>query len=78
MFCRLEWDSPDCNNLVRRNGVCVRHGAKLKSCSVPGCKNNAVRRTLCIKHGANSIGPNLPGAREYKIARKDDGDAAVV
>jgi len=69
---------PDCNNLVRRNGVCVRHGAKLKSCSVPGCNNNAVRRTLCIKHGANSIGPNLPGAREYKIARKDDGDAAVV
>ena len=69
---------PDCKNLVRRNGVCVRHGAKLKSCSVPGCTNNAVRRTLCIKHGANSIGPNLPGAREYKIARKDDGEAAAI
>ncbi|KAK1746246.1 hypothetical protein QTG54_002853 [Skeletonema marinoi] len=77
-----------------KSAKCVAHGGTpVKKCSFEGCQNNQKQGGRCKRHGAKLnekpkicifliaiiyIGPNLPGAREYKIARKDDGDAAVV
>ena len=33
-------------------GVCIRHGAKRKTCSHEGCTNQAQRGGVCIRHGA--------------------------
>ena len=35
-----------------KGGVCVKHGAKKKTCSHKGCTNNAQKGGVCIRHGA--------------------------
>ena len=32
-----------CTNLVKNNGVCIRHGADVKQCKVDGCPNGVVK-----------------------------------
>ena len=34
-----------------QKGVCQRHGAKPKTCSVEGCNNQSQRLGLCCRHG---------------------------
>ena len=41
-FCKV----PDCNRLVKSQGVCQRHGAVTKKCIVPGCIKQAQGRCL--------------------------------
>jgi len=33
-------------------GVCIKHGAKVKRCSVEDCDNKALKGGVCLKHGA--------------------------
>ncbi len=45
--------APNCNKLARQGGVCVRHGAMVKTCTfTSGCSNQAVKAGVCTKHGA--------------------------
>eukprot|EP00985_Skeletonema_marinoi_P010245 scaffold4829_cov106-Skeletonema_marinoi.AAC.3 len=44
---------PNCTNLVRKSGVCIRHGAQVKLCSFPKCKNHAKNGGVCRRHGAS-------------------------
>lgn len=44
---------PGCTNLVRKGGVCIRHGAEVKLCSYPHCKNHAKNGGVCRRHGAS-------------------------
>jgi len=51
-----------------RGGVCQRHGAKPKPCSVTGCNNQSKRGGVCVRHGAahrkcNHIGCTLKAIR---------------
>ena len=41
-----------CANQVVKGGVCMRHGATVKTCKNEGCTNNVVKGGVCIKHGA--------------------------
>ena len=41
-----------CTNGVVKGGVCVTHGAKMKSCSAEGCNNQAKKGGVCVTHGA--------------------------
>lgn len=41
-----------CSSIARRNGVCARHGAKLRKCISSECTNVAVRCGVCTRHGA--------------------------
>ena len=49
-----------CTNYAKDEGVCIRHGAKLKACNKPtrktcsrdGCTNYAQNGDVCIRHGA--------------------------
>ena len=46
-----------CTSYARRNGVCVKHGAKsaVKYCSHRKCSNIAVKGGVCRRHGARVI-----------------------
>mmetsp|Transcript_31884 Transcript_31884/g.48076 ORF Transcript_31884/g.48076 Transcript_31884/m.48076 type:complete len:275 (+) Transcript_31884:65-889(+) len=44
---------PNCTNLVRKSGVCIRHGAQVKLCSFPKCRNHAKNGGVCRRHGAS-------------------------
>ena len=41
-----------CINQAQREGVCKRHGAKVKLCSSEGCTNYAQKGGVCCRHGA--------------------------
>ena len=45
-----------CVNQVRKGGVCIRHGAKVKrkirTCNTEGCANQVRKGGVCIRHGA--------------------------
>ena len=45
---------PGCTSHSYNGGIgpCVKHGAKVKTCSVAGCNNNKKRGGVCCKHGA--------------------------
>ena len=47
-------NNDSCTNQSVQNGVCVRHGAKVKRriCTSPGCNNVVISKGVCIKHGA--------------------------
>jgi len=32
-------------------GVCIRHGAKVKRCSIEECNNHVIKGGVCIEHG---------------------------
>jgi hypothetical protein len=49
---RYECSADGCTNRVRKGGVCIRHGAKVKRCSIEGCNNHAKIGGVCDKHGA--------------------------
>jgi hypothetical protein len=38
--------------IVIKEGVRMRHGAKVKLCSIEGCTNQAQKGGVCVKHGA--------------------------
>jgi hypothetical protein len=38
--------------MAQKGGVCIKHGAKKKHCSIEGCTNIAKKGGVCIKHGA--------------------------
>lgn len=42
-----------CENKARRNGLCVRHGAKHLRCTVDGCENQRRNNGVCRRHGAD-------------------------
>eukprot|EP00985_Skeletonema_marinoi_P028131 scaffold24098_cov113-Skeletonema_marinoi.AAC.2 len=48
--CRVD----DCTNIVKKGGLCNRHGAKVerKRCRVADCTKYAQKGGLCIRHGA--------------------------
>ena len=37
---------------AQNGGVCMRHGAKSRYCTVEGCKNKQQKGGVCIRHGA--------------------------
>jgi len=41
-----------CSNLVVQDGVCLKHGARVKRCSQDGCKNYVKQGGVCLTHGA--------------------------
>lgn len=41
-----------CVNIVKKGGVCIRHGAQARKCSHKGCNNNALNDGVCVRHGA--------------------------
>lgn len=49
-ICKIE----GCNTQAKQGGLCVRHGAKWKSCkcTFPNCTKYAQRGGVCIEHGA--------------------------
>ena len=49
---RKKCTADGCNNQAKKEGVCNRHGAKVKLCSSDGCTNIAVKGGVCIRHGA--------------------------
>eukprot|EP00571_Detonula_confervacea_P014706 CAMPEP_0172297620 /NCGR_PEP_ID=MMETSP1058-20130122/571_1 /TAXON_ID=83371 /ORGANISM="Detonula confervacea, Strain CCMP 353" /LENGTH=513 /DNA_ID=CAMNT_0013006789 /DNA_START=391 /DNA_END=1932 /DNA_ORIENTATION=- len=44
----------ECTNIVRKGGVCWRHGATGKTCICDGCTNYVVKGGVCWRHGARS------------------------
>ena len=42
----------DMLDIVQKGGVCIRHGAKVKTCSTEGCTNQVVKGGVCVRHGA--------------------------
>ena len=42
-----------CTNNAVMGGVCIKHGAKRKTCSHEGCTNQIQNRGVCIRHGAS-------------------------
>jgi hypothetical protein len=52
-----------------KGGVCIKHGAVAKKCSVSGCETTAVNSGVCIKHGANKIICSVSGCPN--ISRKN-------
>lgn len=47
--------APGCKYAARRNGVCVKHGAKVLICKVSGCSNQAkAKGGFCKKHAKNA------------------------
>ena len=53
------------NNVVN-SGLCLRHGAKVKLCSVKRCKSQAHDGVVCIWHGAKSRSVRAKEAREVR------------
>ena len=49
---RRRCSADECANIAVNGGVCVKHGAKVKTCSHEGCTNNVQKQGVCIKHGA--------------------------
>ena len=49
---RYECSADGCSNHVVKEGVCIRHGAKVKLCSFEGCTKRIVKGGVCIGHGA--------------------------
>jgi len=45
-----------CTKRARKGGVCIKHGAEVKTCSHEGCTNQARKEGVCIKHGAKRKG----------------------
>ncbi len=41
-----------CTNNAVKEGVCIKHGAKVKRCSSERCTNKAVQGGVCCRHGA--------------------------
>ena len=39
-------------NYPIKGGVCIRHGAMVKRCSVDGCMNGVIKGGVCRRHGA--------------------------
>ena len=66
-----------CANISKRNGVCVRHGARPKLCSRDGCTNDARRGGLCQRHGGKSKMCSREGcttaARKAGLCQKHGG-----
>ena len=60
-----------CTNLARNDGVCIRHGAKVRRCKHDGCTNQVVRGGVCKRHGAKVKGCKHKGcnnlARNYGV-----------
>lgn len=42
----------ECKNMARKGRVCIRHGAKVKTCRHEGCNSNVRQGGVCMKHGA--------------------------
>eukprot|EP00984_Skeletonema_dohrnii_P006970 scaffold2482_cov145-Skeletonema_dohrnii-CCMP3373.AAC.3 len=36
----------------RSRGVCVKHGAKIKRCSIEGCTKSSSEKWVSVRHGA--------------------------
>eukprot|EP00984_Skeletonema_dohrnii_P029316 scaffold19806_cov74-Skeletonema_dohrnii-CCMP3373.AAC.3 len=49
---RYECSADGCKNIVVKEGVCTKHGAKRKRCINEGCTNIAMSGRVCRKHGA--------------------------
>ena len=89
--CRI----PDCNNFpqggVWGEGLCVRHGAKVKRCNHEGCDNQVVRGGFCNRHSkdlsrnsshsslevqATSASPAVPSPpKSFRLVQVPDGVA---
>lgn len=54
-----------CTSLVRKGGVCGRHGARRQTCRYDGCTNVSVRGGACWKHGATPKLCSHPGCTNY-------------
>jgi hypothetical protein len=46
-YQRKKCSQPQCKNVSRGKGVCVRHGHILKKCNTDGCNNRAQRKGIC-------------------------------
>ena len=40
----------ECENNVQNNGVCISHGATVKTCKTDGCDKQPKKNGMCIKH----------------------------
>jgi ubiquitin C-terminal hydrolase len=49
-----------CKNLAIRGGLCWKHGAKGKKCSMEGCIKFSQMNGICAKHGAKKKRPAPP------------------
>ena len=54
-YQRKKCIQPQCKNVSRGKGVCVRHGHILKKCNTDGCNNRAQRKGYCKTHGGGRI-----------------------
>jgi hypothetical protein len=54
-YRRKKCSQPQCQNLSRGKGVCVRHGHILKKCNTDGCNNRAQRKGFCKTHGGGRV-----------------------
>ena len=52
-FCTSETDFYRLVHSNRNNGVCVRHGAKVKTCTHEGCTKQARKGGVCRIHSQN-------------------------
>ena len=48
-----------CMNQSKNNGVCDKHGAIVKMCSIKGCKSQSIKNSACSTHGAYDNDPLL-------------------
>ena len=53
--CRKKCNYHNCNNIAQKNGVCVKHGYKKRTCISPGCNKIAVKNGICISNGASCL-----------------------
>ena len=51
-YRKPECSHPGCPNRVMNRGVCARHGARVRTCSVLNCTKYAQKGGVCIRHGA--------------------------
>ncbi len=54
-YQRKKCSQPQCENVSRGKGVCVRHGHIIKKCNTDGCNNRAQRKGFCKTHGGGCI-----------------------
>jgi hypothetical protein len=51
---RRRCSSDGCTNIAVKEGVCVRHGAKVKLCSIEGCANQSKQEEFAGSTGQRS------------------------
>ena len=56
-----------CKSYIQNNGVCKRHGAKVKTCTIEGCKKKVQSKGLCYRHGAKALLCTVEGCKNNRV-----------